>query len=237
MGQIVKQIIFILGLPGSGKSTAGRYAQKLAQKWGRIAQRFCDYDILYELYQLDMKRGEGRFESTEYEGFDVHGLDAFDDALGVLSSKVLDCAEKPGDNNMLCIVEFARDDYCNALGCFDPKLLPLIGNAHFLFVDADIPTCIQRILARVTKPNAERTLDDHFVSNYIFDAYYQRDRRQYLESTAAQLSERFYIQGNNIHVITNTKETSLDTFEQKVEQVILPILKLAEEEQKIVAVP
>jgi len=235
MEQIVNQIVFVLGLPGSGKSTAGRYTRELAQKWGWIAQRFCDYDILYELYQLDMKRGEGRFKPTEYDGFDVYKLEAFDEALRKLNSKMLDWLEKPGNNNELCIVEFARDDYCNALGMFDPELLSLIRNAYFLFVDADIPTCIKRIHARVAKPNVERTLDDHFVSNYIFDAYYRRDRRQYLESTASQLSERFHIQENHIHVITNTEETSLDIFEQKVEQAVSPIFKLAKEDQKILA--
>ena len=235
MEQIVNQIVFVLGLPGGGKSTAGRYTRELAQKWGWIAQRFCDYDILYELYQLDMKRGEGRFKPTEYDGFDVYKLEAFDEALRKLNSKMLDWLEKPGNNNELCIVEFARDDYCNALGMFDPELLSLIRNAYFLFVDADIPTCIKRIHARVAKPNVERTLDDHFVSNYIFDAYYQRDRRQYLASTASQLSERFHIQENHIHVITNTEETSLDIFEQKVEQAVSPIFKLAKEDQKILA--
>ena len=229
------QIVFVLGLPGSGKSTAGRYTRELAQKRGWGAQRLCDYDILYELYQLDRKREEGRFKPTDYDGFDVYKLDAFDDALRKLSSRVLDWIKKPGNNNRLCIVEFARDDYCNALGMFDPELLPLIRDAYFLFIDADIPTCIKRIHARVAKPNTERTLDDHFVSNYIFDAYYQRDRRQYLASTASQLSERFHIQENHIHVITNTEETSLDIFEQKVEKVASPIFKLAKEMQKIFA--
>ena len=33
------QIVFVLGLPGSGKSTAGRYTRELAQKrgWGHNA--------------------------------------------------------------------------------------------------------------------------------------------------------------------------------------------------------
>ena len=231
MEQIVKQIMFVLGLPGSGKSTAVHCAQKLAQKRGWVAKRFCDYDILYELYQLDKKQGGGRFEPTEYDGFDVHELEAFDEALGELNSKVLNWVEEPSNKNKLCIVEFARDDYCTALEAFDPKLLPPTRNAYFLFVDADIPTCIRRIHARVAKPNAERTLDDHFVSNYIFNAYYQRDCRRYLESTAFQLSERFHIQENNIQVITNAEETSLNIFEQKVEQATLPIFELAEEEQ------
>jgi hypothetical protein len=226
----MEQFFFVFGLPGSGKSTAGRYILELAQKRDWIAQRFCDYDILYELYQLDMKREEGRFKPTEYDGFDVYKLDAFDDALRILSSKVLDWEEKPDNNNRLCIVEFARDDYCNALGFFDSELLPLIRDAYFLFVDADTPTCIKRIHARVAKPNAERTLDDHFVSNYIFDAYYRRDCRQYLESTASQLSERFHIQENHIHLITNTEETSLDIFEQKVEQAVSSIFKPAKED-------
>jgi hypothetical protein len=78
----MEQNVFVLGLPGSGKSTAARYIEMLARDYGRTAYLLQDYRILYEMSLADR---EGiRFRSTlpdGYDGFDVHDLSAFDDTL------------------------------------------------------------------------------------------------------------------------------------------------------------
>src|SRR5437764_11643264 len=120
--------VFVLGLPGSGKSTAARYIEKLAQRnnWSPI--RFNDYDILYQWFQADK---EGRiFSATEHCGFDVHDHSIFDEALKEVEKRVVGREKVAPEENQLIIIEFARDDYCKALGLFSPTFLR---NASFLF--------------------------------------------------------------------------------------------------------
>ncbi len=219
MEQIVKQIIFVLGLPGSGKSTAARYIQMLARDYNRTPFRLQDYPILYAMFLAD-KAGT-RFSSTlhdGYDGFDVHNLSACDDALRELVRQLQE-KERTSQTNEVSIIEFARDDYCEALELFTSTPLT---NAFFLFIDAEIETCKQRIKARVANP---QTSDDHYVSEYIFEAYYNRDHRHYLTSTAACLTERFHIAKERITVINNTNGVTMQAFLSQVEEFVTPILK------------
>jgi len=195
--------VFVLGLPGSGKSTAARYIQLLARMSGWSPTRFNDYDILYEMFEAD---DGSRFSSTEHDGFDVHDHTAFDDALREVETRVLQRERILEKKDELIIIEFARNDYGKALKLFNSEFLC---NATFLFVDADIPTCKQRIRERVAHPC---TPDDHFVSEYIFEAYYQMDNRQYLEVIAFSLNECCGINSDKIRVIDNTAATPMTSF-------------------------
>jgi len=220
MAQIVKQIIFVLGLPGSGKSTAARYIEMLARDHGRTPYLLQDYPILYTMFQADKEEGT-RFSSTlhdGYDGFDVHDLSAFDDALKELVRQ-LQKKEGTPEPNVVNIVEFARDDYCEALELFTSTPLT---ETFLLFIDAEIETCKQRIKARVANP---QTPDDHYVSEYIFEAYYNRDHRQYLTSTAARLIERFHIAEKRITVVDNTNGVTMQAFLSQVEELVTPILR------------
>src|SRR5437868_9324744 len=209
--------VFLLGLPGSGKSTAARYIEKLAQRNNWFPIRFNDYDILYEWFQAD---ADGRrFSAIEHDGFDVHDHKVFDEALEEVERRVVEREKVPCEKDQLIIIEFARDDYCKALGLFSPTFLR---NASFLFVDADIPTCIQRIKERVPH---RRTPDDHYVSSYIFEAYYQKDNRQYLASTATTLKSCCDIDEENIHVVDNTGTNSEQNLLEKIEPYVTSILE------------
>ena len=210
--------VFVLGLPGSGKSTAARYIEKLAQRNNWSSIRFNDYAILYEWFQAD---ADGRrFSAIEYDGFDVHDHNVFDEALEEVERRVVEKEKVSCEKNQLIIIEFARDDYCKALGLFSPTFLR---NASFLFVDADIPNCIQRIKERVAH---RRTPDDHYVSSYIFEAYYQKDNRQYLASTATTLKSCCDIDEESIHVVDNTGSNAEQKFLEKIEPYVTSILEV-----------
>lgn len=245
----MNKVIFVLGLPGSGKSAAARYLERLARdKWN--IRRFNDYKVLLKMAEAD-KDGL-RFSSTKdkgYPGFDVHDLKAFDEALESLRESVLRILpiKQPGKfylrslrqkltllaqvinkvlrrkRDNLIIIEFSRDDYCNALKFF--KKLILSEDTFFLFVDANIPTCKQRIKSRVENSQSS---DDYYVSEYIFEVYYQRDRREYLYSTANYLQEQFDIQAEHIYVVKNSQFQSLSTFQEKVKSAIQPFLDKSE---------
>ncbi len=212
----MEQNVFVLGLPGSGKSTALRHIEMLVHRFHRRPNVLQDYPILYEMFRADE---EGlRFSSTLYDGFDVHDFNACDDALKQLERQLQE-KERTLEHNRVNIIEFARDDYCKALEFF--ASIPL-EESFFLFIDAEVETCKQRIKARVANP---QTPDDHYVSPYIFEAYYDRDHRQYLTATATCLTERFHIAKERIMVIDNTNGVSTEDFVSQVKEFVSPILR------------
>src|SRR5437660_1319390 len=180
--------LFILGLPGSGKSAAARHIKSFARQKKFRPRRFRDYPILYKMFQNDQKVNyeKKRFRSTQdlgYGGFDVLDIAVFNEALQKLHHKILRRKKLVDDGTELLIIEFSRDDYCEALSFFTSLR---VNDAHFLFINSDIPTCKARIKARADHP---RTLDDCYVSDYIFEAYYKRDHQQYITEVALQLKQ------------------------------------------------
>ena len=165
--------LFILGFPGSGKSTAFRYVNHYLtqQQNGWSAVRINDYDILKEMFRADSEHKQ--FRPTEHGGFDVIDISVFDDALQVAREKVEELMSIASDQ--LVVIEFSRNDYRKAFGRFGPDLLL---DAYFLYLEVDEKTCQNRLKARITNPP---TLDNHFVSEYILEAYY-KDTLPYLPS-------------------------------------------------------
>jgi len=209
---------FVLGLPGCGKSSAARYIEMLAHDIGTPADVIQDYRILYEMFVEDR---EGRFSSTwndGYDGFNVLDLSACNDALVELACRVQEI-ERASQDDKVIIIEFARDDYCEALRLFP---LALLQNAYFLFIDAEVEACRQRVKARVANPE---TPDDHYVSDYIFKAYYNKKCQQSLISAISCLREDFHISEGMITLINNTARVSRQEFLAQTEVFVTPILK------------
>jgi len=215
-------VLFILGRPGSGKSTAARHIVDQVRlhynDWSTV--RINDYDILYEMSRVDK-----RFSSTAYDGydgFDVLDHSAFDDALCRLKNRIAK-EIKSNAKRKLIIIEFARDDYSKTLKRFFPELLR---NAYFLFIDTSIPICKQRIHERVSKPLAERIAeDDRFVSPFIFETYYRRDNQRYFSSVAIQLEKESHVSESHVGVIEDNNLTLVD-FKDQVESLVGRILQM-----------
>jgi AAA domain len=209
--------LFVLGLPGSGKSTTARFIEMLARDYHWIPGRFNDYDILYEMYLADT---EGkRFSKAEYDGFDIHEHIVFDEALIEIEKRVSQRCMIAGDKDELIIIEFARKDYCDALGLFSP---PFLQDAFFLFLNTDIPTCRERIKYRSEHPE---TPDDHYVSEYIFESYYQNDDRQYQASVISKLNACCDINEDGVMVIDNPSTTSVQCCLENIKPWIIAILQ------------
>jgi hypothetical protein len=217
--------LFVFGLPGSGKSAAARYIKSFAKQKKFYPRHFRDYPILYKMFRDDQKTTDQkkRFRSTEtlgYDSFDVIDFNVLYEALQKLYEKILRRKKLADDSTELLIIEFSRDDYCEALSFFPSFRLQ---DAHFLFIHSDIPTCKARIKARADHP---RTLDDRYVSDRIFNEYYQRDHQQYLTEVALQLNQRFGVPMEHIQVINNGPEISVQQFYQAVESFASDLLKI-----------
>jgi adenylate kinase family enzyme len=165
--------LFILGRPGSGKSTAARYFQQIVRVQGLTAAHFNDYDILREMFLADHEHK--RFRPTEHNGFDAIDLSVLDSALEELEKRITNTFPTPD----LVTIEFARNDYATALRCFSASFLK---DAYLLYLDADIATCLRRVHERVMN---SQTQDDHpSFSDEIFRNYYARDNRPFIRHSA-----------------------------------------------------
>ena len=168
--------LFILGRPGSGKSSAAGIIATIARCRGWNTTHINDYDILKEMAQADI--AHKNFRQTEHGGFDVQDFSVLDLALRELEKRA---QHLPLEQNTLIIIEFARDDYSKALKWFSPDFLQ---DAYFLFMHLDIDTCVQRIQKRITYIYTDPPIsDNHYVSEEIVRGYYQKDNRQYIEDS------------------------------------------------------
>ena len=206
--------LIILGRPGSGKSAAARCIYALAQNYGWLLIRINDYKILYDLFQEEQRQADTeqkKFRAVEHEGFEV------------LDSSVLDIALKDVEDlarnfmafarNFL-LIEFARDDYREALKQFNSDLLQ---EAYFLFIHSDVDTCIQRIQERIAHP---ATSDDVYVSSEVMRRYYQFDNRPFMLSNFAK---EYTIPQGKVKVINNTG--TLKGFHREVYEFVETILE------------
>ena len=168
--------VFVLGRPGSGKSTVARHMIELASRRGYQSLFVQDYDILYKMFLNDRKHE--RFRPTDRGGFDVLDYSVLDSALREMEKEVEDVLT-PKHTDMVCI-EFARNDYRAALNIFSPLFLR---DAYFFFIDSDLEFCIQRVQARVTDPPLP---DHHFVSEHVMRTYYSNNNWEYMVQQCKQ---------------------------------------------------
>ncbi len=198
--------LFILGRPGSGKSTAARHIAKLAKDidWqvDRIqVDRINDYQILQKMIVSHSQC----FDLRPDGGFDARDASVLKDALILLKQDIERREaedEESGFPRRLLIIEFARDEYQEAMEIMSPVFT---SNAHLLFTNADIDICLQRVHARTQCPRYE---DDHpSFSDEIFINHYAKDNRPFI----GELQQR-YASGRHIKIIENndTLELFLD---------------------------
>jgi thymidylate kinase len=207
--------MFILGLPGSGKSTVSRYISDYIKKQGKDwpTRRINDYDVLYKMFKADT---EGKFAPTSHEGFDVFDLSVFDTALREMEKEAQHLISTM-KSTALIIMEFARNDYLQSFKQFKRDFLQ---DAYFLFLNADINICKKRIVERVANPKTE---DDHFVSGYIFEAYYDKTDKDDGLRLSTNLQTEYGINDQRIKIIENNG--AYEDILEKINQFIDFILK------------
>jgi len=198
--------LFVIGSPGCGKSTAACYIRSLLKVYGWSSDRINDYQILREMF-LEEERNAGAnrwFKASDHNGFDILNFTAFDVALQLLEKRAAELvaqnettsASKP----LFLIIEFARNDYVKAFQLFSPEFLQ---DAYFLYLETPVETCKKRIQARIAKPENKQTEDDYYVSDYIFEAYYDLEND---ESLTEVLEKDCKIERKRIIVLRNNEE-------------------------------
>jgi hypothetical protein len=187
--------LFILGLPGSGKSTVSRaiirYMNQTYKNW--FVDRCCDYGILYNMFKKDTKRKD--FYPMKYGGFYVTNPTRYDIALSQLELDSNSCKHyKYG----LQIIEFSRGDYLKALHLFGDGFL---SNSSFLFLYSDIVTCIHRVELRMKEP---KSLDDHFVPERTFERFIKAEPEEYLRKVCTYAQESYWGKHSRFRIIDSS---------------------------------
>jgi adenylate kinase family enzyme len=219
-------ILFVFGLPGSGKSAAARQIWSFARHKKFRPRRFRDYILLNRMFKKDQEvnNDEKRFRSTKeytkYDGFDILDFSVLDEVLQKLHRNIIRRKKLVDDTIELLIIEFSRIDYCKALSFFPS--LPL-KDAYFLFIYSKISVCKERIKARAVHP---KTLDDRYVSDYSFDKYYKKDQQQSITEIALQLNQQFGVPIEHVQNIYNGTEISVELFNQSVESFANDLLMI-----------
>lgn len=202
--------LFILGRPGSGKTTASRYIIEYLRQhfnnWSIV--RYNDYDILQELFLREklFPPKQKRFEAKELGGFDVLDFTVLDEVLRAIEKTVQANSYKKKEE--LVIIEFARQDYNQAFHLISDSFLR---DSYFLFLDSDVKTCIQRVKDRVTVPP---TPDNHFVSENILIGYYGKQ----LIPHTIKTKKGENVAKDRIKIVSNRGE--LPKFHLKIENFI-----------------
>lgn len=191
--------LFLLGRPGSGKSTAAHYLHLLCQQQNWSTTHINDYPFLLAQFKADTQ--QVKFKPTGRGGFDVLDFSVLDTALHAIEHEARTYSAHP---RKILLLEFARDDYMQALQQFQRSFLR---NAYFLFLTADLDTCVKRVHKRANHPT---TRNDHFISEAMLRSYYQQEHNP---SLLYHLLSSYGIQEQHVRIINNT-ETRYQFHEQ-----------------------
>ncbi len=202
--------LFVLGLPGSGKSGVARYIQMYARDKDWKATHFNDYAILKQMFRDDT---EGKqFQPADHDGFDVIDFTVIDTALWRLQQAVNQHLSSAKQQEIV-LIEFARNDYQKAFQQFNQDFLQ---DAYFFYLEAEIDVCKLRIQNRVNNPVFE---DDYNVSEHIFETYYHDDDGRDLSDF---LEREYRIDKQRVRIIDNN--FSLEAASKKIDQFIDTII-------------
>ncbi|HLL80853.1 MAG TPA: ATP-binding protein [Ktedonobacteraceae bacterium] len=166
--------LFILGLPGCGKSKVARYITEFLERSRQKVIYFNDFEILKQMAESDT---DNLFKRPENDAvFDVQNKLAFDIALKRLEQLVCESIDKAHDDKFY-IIEFSRNNYRLAFSLLHEHAKKLfhpgfLADAHYIHLDTSVENCKKRIRGRASAPVYE---DDYPVSDFIFKEYYHSD--------------------------------------------------------------
>lgn len=216
--------IFLLGRPGSGKSTAAQVLTGIAQKSGWDTLHIYDYKHLHNMFQQEIDDGvpveERSFRQKgpdACQGFDVCKFDVLDKALQKMVEEVRKEELIHSGARKLLLIEFARKEYGPALHFFSDILY----GSYLFYLKLGLKVCIERVKQRADEHRL-RSEYDHFVSEDIMRGFYRYDDwldgrlNDYL---AVLKRDGIYIRAEEINNIA-----SPDTLSERIEELASPWL-------------
>ena len=213
--------VFILGRPGTGKSTLAQLIEASAQRRGWATQHFYDYKYLQDMSQQEIEEigplEERAFRQKGPEachGFDVVRFEVLDTALKQMADDIRTAKNEHPAAKKLFLIEFARKEISRDLHIFGYDILR---DAHLFYIKLGLEACIERVRQRVVE-NCSGSEFDHFVSEEIMNSYYSGD-----DWLGGQISEYLdYLRRDHIHVIIEEIGNSgtYHELEEKTEEIV-----------------
>jgi tRNA uridine 5-carbamoylmethylation protein Kti12 len=152
--------IFLIGKPGSGKSTAAKIIKNQIKKTKNAKKTVCILDDYLFLQQWQhLPENKIKFKEIEYGGFQVLDFSILNDVLVHLDQLIVKNSSKFDH----IIIEFSRNSYATAFSFFSPLI---IDQACILYIDSTLEICIER--------NELRKFQN-YVPEVILREYYSSD--------------------------------------------------------------
>jgi adenylate kinase family enzyme len=185
---------FIIGKPGSGKSTAVKI---LLDQFKLTSETILldDYDILREWFEKD--KNHEKFEPFEHKGFKVKDYKLMDDVLAKLREDI----ESFSPSNGKFIIEFSRNDYTHAFSFFPEDI---INNSSIIYIDCSFEKCLERNELRAK--NGLRYVPIDVMKNY------------YIKDDYKEFNDNSYYK-DKITCIKN--DSTIENFKKNLNSIIL----------------
>lgn len=169
------RIVFLVGRPGSGKSYIAQFIQKFATIKNWKVDHIYDYQLLQEMFLEESSKALAREQRSfqpvgpeNLQGFRVINFAVLDVVLEKIAGQVKEELSASSKENKLILIEFARNDYAQALHRFGTDILQ---GAFVFYINAGVDTCLERVHRRINDVSPFA----HFVSDDILQGYYQVD--------------------------------------------------------------
>jgi hypothetical protein len=219
---IVAEKVFLLGRPGSGKTTALHYIQNYVcgtkpipvhpnYKHPKFTHQR-EYTTLQEMMRSDSKN---KFLPAKYGGFEVRDDSVFEESARRFEERLRNYLTTKASEEEFIFIELARKEYKESMRCFSPDFLQ---DSYFLFIEADVATCIERIHSRVAQ---SAPTGNHFIPDHVLRDYYSQDNLAYM---ASDFKTNFNIQ-KEVRAIDN--RGSIDQFYANVKDFANTLLAAA----------
>lgn len=204
-------IIFLLGIPGCGKSELYRRLMKKLQENNLFEKfpRVDDFPKLWAIVKEDERTGLWkRCRQSEAGGFKITDDTVWDDILKEVNKDVMEMIKSDLSDTLL-FIEFSRPNYVHSiLNNFSKEIL---NQSMAIYIDVSFETCWERNVRRHEKAVAQGT-DDHLVSREEMEKTYGSDDKDVLDEKLP------------MHVVfVENEEDDLEKLDEKIEKVSVVI--------------
>jgi len=210
--------IFLLGRPGCGKSVIYEILTEKLKKRG-IAKEFIridDFPILKELFNKDVHFKRHRRKAG---GFEVTDWSIVDEVLKIINDRI----KRLEKSNRMIFVEFARNNYLQALKNFTPEVLK---KSLILYIFAPYQVCYQRNVKRFQEKGKE-DLDSHIVPPDLMESYYKEDN---FEKLLMESEERLKRASPTPLIVIDSRKTGRAELGPEVEKAVEALVKRMKEQ-------
>jgi hypothetical protein len=190
-------------------------------KRSKVAKEFIridDFPILKELFDEDVHFKRHRRKAG---GFEVTDWSIVDEVLKIVNERIIKLEKK----DRMIFIEFARNNYLQALKNFTPEVLE---KSLILYIFAPYQACDERNSKRFQEKEGE-DLDSHIVPPDLMESYYKEDD---FEELLLESEERLTRVSPAPLIVIDSRKTGRAELRPEVEKTAEALEKKIEEQEE-----